>query len=84
MSIPHAWLCGRITLEMIAPLFPRQFLLLICLASVCKAMCGIAAGATNGAIVEHWARQNNIADVLAKVRHMDGPVRPRGMGTGEP
>lgn len=35
---------------------------------VCKALCGIAAGSANGAIVEHWARNNNIADVLAKVR----------------
>ena len=57
-----------ITLEMVAPLFPPHFLLLICLASVCKSMCGIAAGAANGAIVEHWARANNIPDVLAKVR----------------
>lgn len=56
-----------ITLDMLAPLFPKHFLLLICLASVAKSLCGISAGAANGAIVEHFSRNNNIAEVLAKV-----------------
>lgn len=56
-----------ITLDMLAPLFPNHFLLLICLASVAKSLCGISAGAANGAIVEHFSRNNNIAEVLAKV-----------------
>lgn len=56
-----------ITLDMLAPLFPKHFLQLICLASVCKSLCGIAAGSANGAIVEHFARRNNLAEVLAKV-----------------
>jgi hypothetical protein len=51
---------------MLAPLFPRYFLHLICLASVCKSLCGIAAGSANGAIVEHFSRSNNLAEVLAK------------------
>lgn len=56
-----------ITLDMLAPLFPKHFLGLICLASVCKSLCGIAAGAANGAIVEHFAQTNNLSEVLAKV-----------------
>jgi hypothetical protein len=44
-------------------------------SQVCKALCGIAAGSSNGAIVEHWARQSNIADVLAKVGN---PIRTDG------
>ncbi|CAM9677065.1 unnamed protein product, partial [Phaeothamnion confervicola] len=55
-----------ITLELLAPLYPRRFLAIICLASVFKAMCGVAAGATNAAITEHWALRNNIADIGAK------------------
>jgi hypothetical protein len=56
-----------ITLDMAAPYFRRHFLLLICCGSVCKALCGIAAGATGAAIAEHWGEQHgNIADVLAK------------------
>jgi hypothetical protein len=56
-----------ITLEMFAPLCGPLFLHAICLASVCKALCGVSAGAANAAITEHWAIRNNIADVLAKV-----------------
>lgn len=43
-----------ITLDVIAPLSKRTFLPIICLASVCKALCGIAAGATGSVISEHW------------------------------
>jgi hypothetical protein len=35
-----------ITLDMVAPLFGSQFLYIVCFASVCKALCGVAAGAT--------------------------------------
>ncbi len=51
---------------MLAPLFPRYFLHLICLGSVCKSLCGIAAGSANGAIVQHFSKNNNLAEVLAK------------------
>lgn len=41
--------------------------MLICISSICKSLCGIAAGATGAAIAEHWGGQRgNIADVLAK------------------
>ena len=35
-----------ITLDMLAPIFRNHFLILVCIGSVCKALCGIAAGAT--------------------------------------
>lgn len=60
-----------LALEMLAPLSAfregGRFLRLICLASVFKAACGVAGGATGAAITEHWAVDNNIADVGAKV-----------------
>eukprot|EP00752_Nemacystus_decipiens_P014937 g13296.t2 len=59
-----------LALEMLAPLpaFREggRFLRLICVASVFKAACGVAGGATGAAITEHWAVDNNIADIGAK------------------
>lgn len=55
-----------ITLDMLAPLFREHFLAIICLGSVCKALCGVAAGAAGSSIAEHWGIQGNIADVAAK------------------
>lgn len=56
-----------ITLDMIAPLFPKYFLTILCVASICKALCGISAGAAGVSISEHWGEKNgNIADVNAK------------------
>ncbi|CAM9093329.1 unnamed protein product [Ectocarpus sp. 6 AP-2014] len=59
-----------LALEMLAPLpaFREggRFLRLICIASVFKAACGVAGGATGAAITEHWAIDNNIADIGAK------------------
>ena len=56
------------TLEIAAPSFPPQFFLpLISAASVCRALCGTAAGATGSAISAHWGTlENNTADVTAK------------------
>eukprot|EP00981_Chlorochromonas_danica_P010233 scaffold3058_cov165-Ochromonas_danica.AAC.24 len=56
-----------ITLDMVASYWPRYFLGILCLGSLCKALCGVAAGATNAAIAVHWGeKRGNIADVLAK------------------
>lgn len=63
-----------LALEMLAPLpafrEAGRFLQLICLASVFKAACGVAGGATGAAITEHWAVDNNIADIGAKVQYV--------------
>ncbi|CAM9737197.1 unnamed protein product [Chrysoparadoxa australica] len=55
-----------LTLEMFAACFPKRLLSLICVASVLKAISGVAGGATDAAIVEHFSIHNNIADVTAK------------------
>ena len=40
---------------------------MVCVASIFKALCGVAAGATNAVIGEHWGAKNgNMADVMAK------------------
>ena len=56
-----------ITLEVAAPLFPTVwFLPVISIATMFKAVCGVAAGAAGGAINLHWARGSDIADINAK------------------
>lgn len=45
-----------LTLELLAPLTgPRFFLATTCTANLCKALCGVAAGATRVAISQHFA-----------------------------
>lgn len=56
-----------ITLEVAAPLFPKKwFLALISIANIFKAICGVAAGSTGGAINVHWASGSDISDINAK------------------
>lgn len=56
-----------ITLEVAATLVPRHlFLPMICVGNMCKAICGVAAGACNGAINVHWSKGSDISDINAK------------------
>ncbi len=67
-----------ITLEIIAPSVLSSselsgwFLPLLCLGNVCKALCGVAAGACGGAINLYWAMklmgtEEGISEVSAKI-----------------
>ncbi|KAL3805091.1 hypothetical protein HJC23_003319 [Cyclotella cryptica] len=65
-----------ITLEIVAPSllatqFSGWFLPLLCMGNVCKALCGVAAGATGGALQMFWAikltgSEDGISEVSAK------------------
>lgn len=56
-----------LTLNMIAPIFGKEwFLPLVCAGSICTAMCGVAAGATKAKISQHFAKNDNLADLVAK------------------
>lgn len=66
-----------ITLEIIAPSvlatqrYRALFLPLLCVGSTCKALCGVAAGATGGALQMYWAvkltgDEEGISEVSAK------------------
>jgi Vitamin B6 photo-protection and homoeostasis len=57
-----------ITLEVAAPQVPRAlFLPMISIASMCKAICGVAAGACGGAINVFWSSNGgDISDISAK------------------
>jgi Vitamin B6 photo-protection and homoeostasis len=61
-----------ITLEVLAVQLPRPlFVPALCFANMCKAMCGVAAGATSGTIALYWASSTSaqgtdISDISAK------------------
>ncbi|KAL7543655.1 hypothetical protein ACHAXR_012959 [Thalassiosira sp. AJA248-18] len=77
-----------ITLEILAPsvlsypMLSGWFLPLLCLGNVCKALCGVAAGACGGALQMHWAvkiigTEEGISEVAAK-----GGAQRTVMGAG--
>ena len=57
-----------LTLDMLAPYFVRgnSALYVSSLATLCRVMCGISAGATESSITQHFALRGNIADLNAK------------------
>lgn len=57
---------GAMLVELLAPSYPTLFVPLISLASVGKAVVGVAGGATRAALTQHQARANNTGDVSAK------------------
>ena len=42
-------------IELLSPLFPAYFVLLVCIASFCRAIVGVAGGATRAALIQHQA-----------------------------
>jgi hypothetical protein len=57
-----------ITMEVLAVHLPKSwFLVILCLANACKAMCGVAAGAVSGNIKLFWCRNGaDLADIESK------------------
>ena len=56
-----------ITLEVAGTLVPQHlFLPMICVGNMCKAICGVAAGACGGAINLYWSSGSDISDINAK------------------
>ena len=58
-----------IFLEVVTYYLPKSwFLPFLCLANMCKALCGVAAGSSGGAISVYWAEKANtdISDIHAK------------------
>jgi hypothetical protein len=56
-----------ITLEVAATQVPPAFFLpMISVGNMCKAICGVAAGACSGPINLHWAKGSDISDISAK------------------
>lgn len=73
-----------LTLELLAPLVPFEagFTAFILLGTICKSLCGVAAGATRSSITAHFAKDGNIADVSAKEQSQETLVSLIGMLLG--
>ena len=56
---------SRMTLTTITSAL-NSFLFLAAVGNMCKAICGVAAGACGGAINLHWAKGSDISDIQAK------------------
>jgi hypothetical protein len=49
-----------ITLEVLAVQLPKSYFVpMLCIANMCKALCGVAAGATSGSIALYWSSKAN-------------------------
>ena len=70
------------TIELLSPLFPGHFLLLACVGSLCRTLCGIAAGATRAALMAHFALARNISDISAKEGIQETAVSVLGLIAG--
>lgn len=46
-------------IELLSPLFPNIFVLLVCIASFCRAIVGVAGGATRAALIQHQAMSDH-------------------------
>jgi hypothetical protein len=53
-------------LDLLSPLWPGAFVAIACLASLLRAVVGVAGGATRAALRQHQARSDNMGDVSAK------------------
>ncbi|GMF24022.1 unnamed protein product [Phytophthora lilii] len=72
-----------LTLDMVAPYFPQHLVTeVLCVSSVCKTMCGVAAGATRSSLMTHFAKRDNMADCAAKEGSQETAVKLFGLMFG--
>lgn len=73
-----------LTLELISPLLPKDYFLpLLSAGCICRSMCGVAAGATRAALMQHFSKSGtNIADLSAKEHSQETIVTLAGMVLG--
>lgn len=71
-----------LTIDMFAPLAGPWFLHVACVGSVCRALCGVAAGSVRSSITAHFARADNLADVAAKEGSQETAVTLLGLIAG--
>lgn len=73
-----------LTVELLAPLTgPQLFVPVTCAANVCKALCGVAAGATRVSLAKHFALDGaSVAEVQAKEGAQETAVTLLGLCLG--
>ncbi|KAF6271297.1 hypothetical protein mRhiFer1_001718 [Rhinolophus ferrumequinum] len=66
-------------LEIMAPMYPISFTVIICISNLAKCIVSVAGGATRAALTMHQARRNNMADVSAKDSSQETLVNLAGL-----
>ncbi|MCO5555262.1 hypothetical protein L7F22_008806 [Adiantum nelumboides] len=69
-------------MDLISPLFPRLFITILCLGSLARSITGVASGATRAALTQHFALQQNAADISAKEGSQETAATLMGMLVG--
>ncbi|KAK3222858.1 hypothetical protein Dsin_009883 [Dipteronia sinensis] len=69
-------------MDLLSPLFPSAFLFVVCLGSLSRSFTGVASGATRAALTQHFALQNNAADISAKEGSQETMATMIGMALG--
>ncbi|KAL6573516.1 Protein root UVB sensitive 3 [Orobanche hederae] len=72
----------RMLMDLISPLFPSAFVFIVCLGSISRSFTGVASGATRAALTQHFALQNNAADISAKEGSQETVATMVGMALG--
>jgi hypothetical protein len=71
-----------LTLELLSPIYPPLFLYLLSAAIILKTICGVTAGATKAALMQHFALANNVADLSTKENMQETFITMIGMVAG--
>ncbi|XP_009602160.1 protein root UVB sensitive 3 [Nicotiana tomentosiformis] len=69
-------------MDLVSPLFPSAFVFIVCLGSLSRSFTGVASGATRAALTQHFALQNNAADIAAKEGSQETLATMFGMALG--
>ncbi|KAK6251932.1 hypothetical protein QUC31_013652 [Theobroma cacao] len=69
-------------MDLLSPLFPSAFVFIVCLGSLSRSFTGVASGATRAALTQHFALQNNAADISAKEGSQETMATMIGMALG--
>ncbi|XP_051146048.1 protein root UVB sensitive 3 isoform X1 [Andrographis paniculata] len=69
-------------MDLLSPLFPSAFVIIVCAGSISRSFTGVASGATRAALTQHFALQNNAADISAKEGSQETVATMMGMALG--
>ncbi|CAK9145282.1 unnamed protein product [Ilex paraguariensis] len=69
-----AFVAGML-MDLVSPLFPSAFVFVVCLGSFSRSFTDVAGGATRAALTQHFALQNNAADISAKKLFGQGKIK---------
>ena len=70
-------------MDCVSPSVPKSLRIpLLCTASICRAICGVAGGSSKAILSAHFARSNNIGELNAKDSSQETVISLLGMWAG--